>query len=239
MFKFVQDFIGYPTIGQVAVELPYSGVVVSAQDPVFGGAEFMLVQANGVIPVNALVQILPTFNATTLRYDYFAVVAANTATTGRMFGVAMQAMTAAQFGWIMVTGTYPVSGTATVAAGTSVGITAAGQVGALVVGKGVFSMISINPATATVVKASVTGKSGDNKIYVANTNGLFIGGYLSGTGVGASTIITAIDEIKNELTVSVVNSATVTGNVTQTNNNATIFYNTVNFNRPSAALPLV
>jgi hypothetical protein len=76
--------------------------------------------------------------------------------------------------------------------------------------------------------------TGGFQIPVANVDGWFVGGYLSGTGVGAAAIVQAIDRVGNVLTASVANTAAVTGNVTQTNNNATIFYNVVQLNRAFA-----
>jgi hypothetical protein len=75
------------------------------------------------------------------------------------------------------------------------------------------------------------GAAGDSKINLASTAGFFVGGYLSGTGVGAAAIVTAVDPLGRFVLASVVNSAAVTGNVTITYNNAVIFYNVVEMNR--------
>lgn len=254
-FKSADIAIGYPAIEEFVVATPVlaglpvgspwppvaGGGIISAEDPVWGTGEFIFARANATIPIKALCTFQPTWNATTRTFDWNAVPAANVTNTGRSVGVCMSeqpqvgavnALTAGQFGWFMVGGTYPVNGTATVAAGTTVGLTAAGQIGANAAGRQVLNAVSVTPATQTVVVASVSGRAADDRIVVANTDGLFVGGYIAGTGVGASCIIRGIDRIKNELWVSVVNSATVTGNITQTANNSTIFYNVIHMDRP-------
>jgi hypothetical protein len=59
---------------------------------------------------------------------------------------------------------------------------------------------------------------------------------VSGTGVGAAAIVSKVDPIGKFILVTVVNSAAVTGNVTQTANNATIFYNVLEMNRMHGAI---
>jgi hypothetical protein len=256
-FESADIAIGYPPIEEflpataILAGLPAGstyppqtgGALLTAKDSVWGTAEFFFARANATIPIKALCSFLPVWNSTTRTFDWNAVPAANATLAGRPVGVCMaeqpvvgavNALTAGQFGWFMVTGNYPVNGTASVAADTTCGITAAGQIGAVTAGKQIVNARVITPATQTVVVASVSGVSGGDRIVVANTDGLFVGGYLSGTGVGASAIIRGIDRIKNELWVSVVNSAAVTGNVTQTANNSTIFYNVLNMNRAFA-----
>jgi hypothetical protein len=256
-FESADIAIGYPAIEDflpataVLAGLPAGspyppqtgGTLLAAEDPVWGTGEFIFARANATIPIKALCTFLPVWNSTTRTYDWNAVPVANVTLAGRPVSICMSeqpsvgavnALTAGQFGWFMVAGNYPVNGTASVAADTACGITAAGQIGAVTAGKQIVNARVITPATQTVVVASASGRSGDDRIVVANTDGLFVGGYLSGTGVGASAIIRGIDRIRNELWVSVVNSAAVTGNVTQTANNGTIFYNVLNMNRAFA-----
>lgn len=251
-YKLDTRFIGYPPIegvlpatGPVGQPWPplAPGMIVEADDPVWGPGEFIFAKAGGSIRQYGLCVLTPTFNATTRIFDQLMTEAPNTANTGRSLYVAMAetgptGMVVNQYGWFMDAGTAPVNGTASVAAGTTVGITAAGQIGANSAGKQILNAVSAQIASATVVRA-VTGAGNVNllggfQIQVVNTDGMFVGGYLSGTGVGAAAIITAIDRINNVLTVSVANSAAVTGNVTQTNNNATIFYNVVALDRALA-----
>lgn len=219
------------------------GLIVSAEDPVWGPGEFIFAKANGTIRLRGLCSLIPVWNATNRNYDWNATEVPNTANLGKMLAVcvseqgsvgAVNALTVGQFGWFQVSGLTPINGTASVAADTALGITAAGQVGANSAGKQLLNARVVTPATNTVVIAAVAGASGANTIQLANVDGLFVGGYVAGTGVGAAAIIQAIDRVENVITVSVVNSAAVTGNVTQTANNATIFYNVVELNRSFA-----
>jgi hypothetical protein len=254
------QYAGYPAIEAflptaavaLAAGIPASryppvppGMIVEADDPVWGSGEFIFAVANGTIPVRALCSLIPVWNSTTRRYDWNATAVPNTAGLGKMVGVCMSeagsavnALTAGQFGWFMVTGLSPVNGTATVAADTAFGITAAGQVGAMTAGKQIVNARVVTPATQTVVIASNTGAdggaSGSFQIALANCDGVFVGAYASGTGVGAAAIVSAIDRQQCVVTVSVANSAAVSGNVTFTYNNATIFYNVAQLNRAFA-----
>lgn len=222
-----------------------TGVIVQAEDPVWGPGEFIFAKANGTIPIKALCTITPLWNSTTRNFDWNAIVCPNTANLGKMVGVCMSeqgsvgavnALTVGQFGWFQITGNVPINGTATVAAGTSVGITAAGQIGAFAAGKQVNNAQSVTPATQTVVTAvaGAPGITGGFTFQLANVDGWFVGGYASGTGVGAAAIVQSIDRIGNVITVSVANTAAPSGNMTVTYNNATIFYNVVQLNRSFA-----
>lgn len=260
-WKLDTRYIGYPNIEPflptlaIAITAPggsyVSGayppvpqnLVVTADDPVWGAGEFILAKANATIPLRAMCSFLPVWNVTNRNYDWNATPVANTALLGRMVGVCMSeqgsvgavnALTTGQFGWFMVSGVTPVNGTATVAADTAFGITAAGQVGAVTAGKQIVNARIVTAATQAVAVASVSGASGSNTIRVANSDGFFVGGYLSGTGVGAAAICQTISSDGKTITASVVNSAAVTGNVTCTYNNATIFYNVAKLNRAFA-----
>lgn len=215
------------------------GAKICALDPVWGPAEFIFVKFGGSVRQFGLCVITPTLNTTTRQYEPVATEVPNTANLARPVYVAQcsGAASANQFGWVMFAGLTPINGTASVAAAVPVGITAAGQVGASSAGKELQGATSILAATNTVVKASVAGahgQTGQNTIQLANVDGLFVGGYVAGTGVGAANFITGIDPINNVITVNVVNSALVTGNVTQTANNATIFYNVCQLESASA-----
>lgn len=230
---------GYPPVSP--------GVYFPAEDPVWGPGEFIFAKAGGTIRLRGLCTLLPVWNATNRNFDWNATEAPNTTLLGKMVGVCMSeqgsvgavnALTIGQFGWFMISGLSPINGTATVAADTAFGIVAAGQVGALAAGKQILNARVVTPATQTVVVASVDGVSGASTFRVANADGFFVGGYLSGTGVGASAICQAIDRTTVSgavtITASVANSAAVTGNVTITYNNATIFYNVAHLNRAFA-----
>lgn len=218
-----------------------TGIIVDAEDPVWGPGQFIFAKANGTIRPYGVCSLLPVWNSTTRNFDWNATEVANTVNLGRMIGVciseqdvAATALTTGQFGWFCVSGLVPALSNATVAADTAIGIVAAGQLGALAASKQIVNARVVTPATQTVVVASVAGASGDSQIQLANVDGIIQGGYLSGTGVGAAAIVRAINRQSNTVKVSVVNSAAVTGNVTCTYNNATIFYNVVHLNRSFA-----
>jgi hypothetical protein len=236
-YKFDSQYAGYQPLNALSsTESVRGGFIARIEDPVWGGGEAIFARAGAGIRNYGLCVFTPVWDATNFRYTWNASEAPNTTLLGRPVGVAMGgAMLTGQFGWFLITGTTPINGTASVAADTAFGISAAGQVGALAAGKQIVSARVVTAATNTVVKAA-SGVSGDNiiKITGGNTDGFFVGGVLTGTGVGASAVVSAIDPLNSQLTVSVVNSAAVTGNLTQTANDATIFYNIANLNRSFA-----
>lgn len=238
-YKLDSQFIGYPPIDQVVAAalggLVPAGFIARCDDPVWGGGEVVWARANGTIPAYQLCVLTPVISAGppyTYRQDMTAVP--NTANLGRALYVNQGgAMVAGQWGWFMRTGVTPVDCNASVAADTTFGIAAAGQGGANTAGKQILGGRVVAPATTTVVKVG-TGESGGFVINVANTDGWFIGGFLSGTGVGAASRVVSIDPLGKFVTVSVANSAAVSGNVTLTYNNAVIFYNVAALNVPFA-----
>lgn len=242
----VSTFPGVPSIEAVLPVLAPGNVLpwppiplghrVVAYDPVWGGAEFIFAKAGGTIRQFGLCVLTPTLNSTTRQYEMIATECPNTANLGRQVYVAAGdgGLVINQFGWFMLAGLTPINGTATVASGTVVGITAAGQVGASSAGKEVEGAVSMLAATNTVVKAIVSGVTGTFTVQVANTDGLFCGGYVAGTGIAATSFITAIDRVNNVLTLSVALTGAASGNLTQTANNATIFYNACHVEGPTA-----
>lgn len=260
-WKLDSRYVGYPAIEPFIPTLALSGLpsttsgypnfpsglIVPAEDPVWGAGEFIFAKAAGTIRLRALVSFLPVWNATNRNFDWNAIEAANTTLSGRMVGVAMSeqgsvgavnALTVGQWGWFMVTGLVPINGTATVAADTAFAVAAAGQIGANAISKQVLNARIVTPATQTVTATAIDGVSGGSTIRLSNVDGFFVGCYLSGTGVGAAAICQAVDQNAKTITASVVNAATVTGTVTGTYNNATIFYNVAQLNRPIIQGPI-
>lgn len=245
MYRLDSSYIGYPPI-QALVAAPANlralnvspGFLARAEDSVWGPGEFVFGRANGSIRAYALCVVTRVWDATNKTFTVNFTETPNTANLGRELAVNQGgAMTAGQYGWFLVSGVTPVDCSASVAADTTFGIAAAGQGGANSAGKQVLNARVITAAAQTAVSASVpgvNGVSGGNTIQVQDVRGFIFGGFLSGTGVGASSRVTGIDELSNVLTVSVVNSAAVTGNVTCTYNNATIFYNVAQLNRAFA-----
>lgn len=209
------------------------GTVINAVDPFWGGGEFMYVLFSSTVSAKALCSVLPVYNATTGRWDFVAAEATSTANAGVMLGVAVMPAVSGNSGWIQVGGLTPVKSNAAVAAGTTFAVAATGQGGALAAGKQVLNAQVVGASTTTRVTAG-TGVSGQFTFKVSSTDGVFIGAYVSGTGVGAAAIVSAINMDERTVTVTVANSADVSGNVTFTYNNGTIFYNVALLNRPFA-----
>jgi hypothetical protein len=251
MYRFDQPQMGYP---QIELVLPVQalvqpapfwsrGYLVAAEDPVFGPGEFVFGQANGNIRPYGLCTMLEVWDATNKMFIYNfteCVATANIGTPlyvfqGNAGGVAgaTVAISAGQYGWFMNSGRTPVNSSASIAAGVNAGH-GAGQVVAQGAGTQILNSKVITPATQTVVSPAVAGVAGIAQVTVQNTAGFFPGVYVSGTGIGAAAICTGVDPIGKVLTLSVVNSAAVTGNVTATYNNATIFYNVLSMNRAFA-----
>lgn len=214
------------------VERHAPGLTLVAQDNYWGAGEFVYVRAAGSIRQGGLVVLTPTLVSNRYRWD--ATEVPNTANLGRPVYVAMTPMTTGQFGWVQNMGIVPVNCNASIAADTTFGIVAAGQGGANSAGKQILNARIIAPATTTVAKNNCTANSGTTRLFVPNTDGWFVGVYLSGTGIAAGTTVSDIDPSGNIVTLSAATAAAVAGTVTATYNNATVFYNVAHINRPLA-----
>ena len=209
-------------------------------DPFYGGQELIRLKfplGGAVIFVGTLSKVDPT-------YSFLALP--NTANTGFNFAATLNHVPVNasfdQFGWAVIGGKFVINSTASVAVTVAIGIAAAGQAGANAAGKQLLGTNVTLAATGTVVKTSTQTQSGSpNLRLTTNSDGLFVGGAITGTGIPAGTSIGAIDATGLVLsmvatgTTTAVN-ATATGSVTvtQTNNDATRFWNTVTMNRPLA-----
>src|SRR5687767_3253381 len=65
------------------------GLIVQAEDPVWGPGEFIFAKANGTIPLRAMCSLIPVWNATNRNYDWNATAVPNTTLLGKMVGVCM------------------------------------------------------------------------------------------------------------------------------------------------------
>lgn len=223
-----------PPGGDLAQPRLQPGQVLSGADLYWGGGEFMYVKAGGSIRQFGLCVILPTFNSTLQQWEYVATEVPNTANLGRTLGVAMRNATVNQYLWLQIAGVTPVNCSASVAADTTFGITAAGQGGANSAGKQILNARVVAAGSTTVVKAGCFAPNGSTILNVPNCDGWFPGIYLSGTGIQAGTTATNIDINARTVTLSLATNATVNGSITGTYNNATIFYNVAHINRPLA-----
>lgn len=217
--------------------LPVSpGFVLQAEDSVWGTGTFVFARAGGAIRLFGLCVLTPVWDSATRTYIMNATEVPATANLGRSLYVYQggAALTVGQYGWFMKAGITPVNCNASVAADTTFGIAAAGQGGANVAGRQILGGRVVTAATNTVVKPSLGGAAGSRVIQVSNTEGWFVGGFLSGTGIAGGTTIVSIDALGRSVGVSADLTAEVTGNVTMTANNGTIFYNVAMLENPIA-----
>lgn len=239
MFAPVDSLVGIPQIqfaGLVADTPPrvQPGIFLTAVDNWWGTGEFIYARANGTIRAFGLCVLTPVFDSTLNSWRYDATEVPNTANLGRMLAVATLAMTAGQYAWFQISGITPVNCQASVAADTTFGIAAAGQGGANTAGKQVLNARILAAGATTVVKANCTAQKGLTVLQVSDSDGWFVGAYLSGTGIAAGTTVSSIDPSGRFVTLSAATTAAVAGSVTATYNNGTVFYNVAHLNRPFA-----
>ena len=161
------------------------GMLVDAVDPYWGYGKFQYIKSNDAILKGSLVVVgtMPTFLGTLLP---------NTASLGVPFGVAMAPIPSGSYGWIQVVGCAVYKTNATVAADATVGVTAAGILGAYSTLKGMVGVHNVKAATATTtVTANTT--NGTGVLTTGGYDGFFIGMALSGTGIPASTVVAKLD----------------------------------------------
>ena len=191
------------------------GYQVEAVDPYWGYGVFQYIKSNDAILKGSLVVVgtFPTFLGTLLP---------NTASLGVPFGVAMAPMASGTYGWIQLVGGAVYQTSATVAADATVGIGAAGKVGAYSTLKGMVNVHNLKAATATTTWTANT-QNGTGKIVVPNGyDGAFVGMALSGSGVPASTVVAKLDpDGKTIYTGSAIGTlgdknSTATGSITLT-----------------------
>lgn len=208
------------------------GTIMSIIDPFAGGAEVIRLK----VPANTAA--VPVGGAAIYDNVFAYTIAPNTANLGQPLAFSVNAVPLNagfdQYAWFYISGTFPAFSGASVAANTATGITAAGTLGANSAGKQVLSARVQVAATRTVVKANANTTSGSTLLRVPNSDGWFVGLYLSGTGIQAATTVTAIDSSGTLVTMSLAATATGSISATGTYNNGTIFWNTLNANRAFA-----
>lgn len=238
MYAVSTPVIGQPLINVTGLDstgtvrqLPH-GTIQRASDPWWGEGEFIYARANGAIRTFGLCQLNPTFDSTDQRWRYEATEAASTAILGRPICVAMSAYASGDYGWFCVGGVVPVNSNAAVAADTTFSIAATGQGGAAAAGKQIVNARIVGASTITVAKTNCSTPGISTVLTVPNSDGWFEGCYLSGTGVGAAAIVSSISADGKTVVMSVASTAAISGTVTATYNNATIYYNVAHINRP-------
>ena len=234
--------VGNSTVIGVEVATATSGYVpliplgtkITVTDPFFGYQELVRLS----VPVSTA--LYPgTLSKLDVSWGYVAVP--NTANTGFSVAASLNNVpsnaTFVQYAWFVTGGRFVFNSTASVAVTVAIGVAAAGQAGANAAGKQLLNTNVTLAATGTVVKTSVQTQNGSPFLRLtSNSDGLFVGQALTGTGIPASTSIGSIDA--TGLIVGMVavgtttaQNATATGGVTvtATNNDATRFWNTVAF----------
>lgn len=208
------------------------GAIVGADDPFWGGGEYMYALANATLNPGQVCVWDSGYNMTAV---------ANTANQGRSVAFATYPMTAGQYGWFKISGRCVANSTASVAAGTTAGITAAGQLGANSAGKQILNANVDQAATATITKSNAQTVNGSPLVRVSNSDGLFVGLAISGTGIPSNSYIGAISSDGRTLTMTASNlsttqAATASGSITLTGtmNDGTTYYNVVQCDRPFA-----
>lgn len=239
MFAGVDAIVGAPQIqfsGLIADTTPrvQPGNFITAVDNWWGAGEFIYARASASIRAFGLCTLAPTFDSTLNSYRFDAAELAATANQGCMVCVAQAAMSSGTYGWFMLSGVTPVNSSAAVAAGSSIGVAATGQGGAVAAGKQILNAKVVGIPATTVTKAGCIANAGSLLLTVPNSDGWFVGAYLSGAGIAAGTTVVGIDPSGRTVTLSAVTTAAVTGSVTATYNNGTIYYNVTHLNRPFA-----
>lgn len=236
----VIDYVGVPPIGNwggydATPKLPL-GTIVQASDPYWGSGEFIYLQA----PVSQAAKV-----GAVMAYDFatafLASLVANTALLGKALAVAVNvlpSLATPQYGWFMVSGYGPIWSNASIAANNPIGIVAAGQGGALAAGKAFLATRVTLPATGSNITKNIGTTTGSAIIQLPNSDGLFAGMLVTGTGVGALAVINSIAVDGKSAVLSVVSTASNTVVGTFAYATATDFYNLCTFSRIAAQGPI-
>lgn len=205
MFTHTTDTLGQPQVSVVATSADWNkflgrdtgaasppflraGQQLTARDGIFGQAVFVLAFGLAALTLG---------EAVVIRSDY-SVVRAVAGSRG-VVGVSMSANTSAtELSWYCIQGSVPLKVTAGAAANLPLYLTAtAGSPSVTVVATdqivGGFSATAVSATVST--KTVNTSTAGDAKqLGVPNLDGLYVGMLVTGTGIAASSEITAIGE---------------------------------------------
>lgn len=194
------------------------GTVVRAYDSYWGAGEFILLKAGGSITNGHLVA-----------WDslHSAVSCPTTGNTARPVGVALNTLSSGDYFWAQIAGQNYVKAGASVAAGTPVGVTGTGSIGASGAGVEVQGMISVIASAGTVTATVSTVNGSPTILCPGGARGFFVGITLSGTGLSGT--VTAISYDEKTITASA--NASATGTVTATG--TFTGYNICSFQRPA------
>lgn len=190
------------------------GMTVMAVDPFWGMGEFIYVKSTDAILKGSIVMWDEAYNG---------VLVPVTANLGFPVGVAMAPIPSGSFGWLQISGRAVYKTTATVAADAAVGTgAAAGVVAANTAGKQLLNVRNRVSATGTVTGSALTTNGTNVLLFQKGYDGFFLGAALTGTGIGASAVVAALDpDGKRIYTGTAIGTATganqtATGQVTVT-----------------------
>lgn len=209
------------------------GTIVDFDDPFYGNGRVIrlaIPKNTTAIKVGTLAITATAANAgITTNFSY--VILPSTASQNRPVYVSINAVplnaTAVQYAWFALAGTLPVWALAATATTDKMHISA--TAGAAFVtptlGKLLIGLTPLVASTNTVVKTNARIVSGSPNILVNNSDGLFVGQSVSGTGITTSLIIAISAEGAGPI-VTLASNATATGTVTATatSNDATNFF---------------
>ena len=185
------------------------GTVVTGVDPYWGSGTFVYGKAGAAITA---IGRLSMPDQAMLFGDV-----PNTVGTGFPVFINIYPMAIGEFGWFQAAGNMIMQAASAVAADAVFGVAAAGQAGAIANGKQILGARCRLPVTTTVAKTNcIVAPGGRLKdIVVPGIEGWFHGVTLSGTGIPASSTVTAINPSRHVVTMS--GDATAAGqNVTVT-----------------------
>lgn len=160
------------------------GQVITAVDPYWGQGQFIYLLSAGTILKGSVVM-----------WDeaYSSALIPNTAIQGFPVGFAMYPAASGNYFWAQIAGRAVYKTNATVAADTSIGITAAGILGTLAAGKQIVNLRNRVSATGTITGSANT-YAGTNVLYFPKGyDGFALGLALTGTGIGASAVVAGLD----------------------------------------------
>lgn len=198
----------------------------------WGAAEIMSVSSNGAaaIPPGSLVIIDKNFR--------ISLTAASQANKGSPVYVTLTnfqvGSVTEQYGWVLRSGICPVAYSVAATVGNVYGGTAGKATPTAAAGVQILNAICLTAAIATFTRNMVT-RNGSSLVKMGNLGGVFVGQAVSGTGIPASSVVSAMNPDGTSFiigsAVGVPVSATATGNAVATFTNTN--FGIVQMDRPT------
>jgi hypothetical protein len=160
------------------------GMEVTGVDPFWGTGVFVYLKSNDAVLKGSAVCWDETYQATLLP---------SAVTQGFPFAIAMAPAASGTFFWAQHTGRAVYKTNATVAADGVLAVAAAGILGATVTGKQVLGIRNRVSATGTTTGSALTTNGNNVLLFQKGYDGFFLGMALTGTGIGASAVVAALD----------------------------------------------